>query len=166
MRFDNICMIDVSNKSREHFKKGEKMKMRSLVTGLIVIVLSVTLVGKAIAAGSFSTYNMTIPKLGGANTTSNVTKVSSSDKAVVCSDQIGGGYTLNARIELLNGSVAAGYQSISNDQRREYTLNPSTAGLHTTLASPRQYLYLLMFKLPGGGAQIIPEVVVSSRPSN
>jgi len=128
MRFDNICMIDVSNKSREHFKKGEKMKMRSLVTGLIVIVLSVTLVGKAIAAGSFSTYNMTIPKLGGSNTTSNVTKVSSSDKAVVCSDQIGGGYTLNARIELLNGSVAAGYQSISNDQRREYTLNPSTAG--------------------------------------
>jgi len=94
------------------------MKRRSLLVGLIVIVLSVTLVGKAIAAGSFSTYNMT----------SNVTKVSSSDKAVVCSDQIGGGYTLNARIELLNGSVAAGYQSISNDQRREYTLNPSTAG--------------------------------------
>jgi hypothetical protein len=39
------------------------MKMRSLVTGLIVIVLSVTLVGKAIAAGSFSTYNMTILNL-------------------------------------------------------------------------------------------------------
>jgi len=38
MRFDKICMIDVSNKSREDFKKGEKMKMRSLVTGLIEVI--------------------------------------------------------------------------------------------------------------------------------
>ncbi len=104
------------------------MKKRILVTFLMVTILIVMIAGEALAAGSFSSYDMTIPKFGGSNTTNNSTKVSSSDKAVICSQAIGGGYTLNARIELLNNTVAASYQSISSNQRREYTLNPSTAG--------------------------------------
>ena len=104
------------------------MKMRPLFIFVLVTMLSVLIFGEALAAGSFSSYNMTVPKLGGSNSTGNVTKVSNTDKAVVCSQAIGGGYTLNARIELLNNTVAASYQSISSSQRREYTLNPSTAG--------------------------------------
>jgi hypothetical protein len=104
------------------------MKKRSLLIGLIVTVFTVTLVGKVIASGSFNSYNMTVPKIGGSNTTNNVTKASSSDNAVICSSQVGGGYTLNARVDLLNGSSASSSQTISNNQRREYVLIPSTAG--------------------------------------
>lgn len=85
-------------------------------------------VGKALAAGSWYNYNLTVPGLNGSTTTNNQTKVSASDKAIVCSQSIGSNYVLRARIETLNNSQAAGYQDIDDLQRREYTLSPSTAG--------------------------------------
>ncbi|KPL77783.1 hypothetical protein [Bellilinea caldifistulae] len=102
-------------------------KARLILSVFLVTPLSIFVVGEALAAGSFYNYNVTVPKFGGSTSTNNQTKVSSTDKAVVCSQAVGGDYTLRARIELLNNNVAAGYQSISDNQRREYTLNPSTA---------------------------------------
>ena len=104
------------------------MKTRLILSVLLVTLLGIFVVGEALAAGSFYNYNLTIPKLGGSTSTNNQTKASSTDKAIVCSQAVGGNYTLRARIELLNNSVAAGYQSINDNQRREYTLIPSTAG--------------------------------------
>lgn len=116
------------------------MKTRVILSVLLVTLLGIFFVGEALAAGSFYNYNLTIPKVGGSTSTNNQTKVSSSDKAVVCSQAVGYDYTLRARIELLNNSVAADYQSINDNQRREYTLNPSTAGqqYHARIAT---YLY-------------------------
>ena len=112
-----------------------KVKFLSVFV-LLALLLSAT-VGGALAAGAFYNYNLTVPSLGRSTTTNNQTKVSSTDKAVVCSQAIGADYVLRARIELLDNSVAAGYQSINDLQRREYTLNPSTAGwqYHARIAS-------------------------------
>lgn len=103
------------------------MKKRSLVIGLLVMVLTVTLVGKATADGVFMWYDLTVPALGGSAVTTNMTK-RSTDKSVICSQEVALNYTLKARIELLDNSVAAGYQTINDNQRREYTLSPSTIG--------------------------------------
>lgn len=103
------------------------MKTRGLIIILAVTLLSVLVAGQALAAGTWDNYNLTVPRLGGTSVTYNRTKVSATDRAVVCSQSIGGGKTLHARIETLDNTVAAGYQSISSLQRREYTLSPSTA---------------------------------------
>ena len=119
------------------------MKTRLILSVLLVTLLGIFVVGEALAAGSFYNYNLTIPKLGGSTSTNNQTKASSTDKAIVCSQAVGGDYVLRARIELLNNSVAAGYQPINDLQRREYILNPSTAGqqYHARLAT---YWYTLV----------------------
>jgi len=104
------------------------MKTRTVFIIFAVSIISVLVVGQALAAGSWSYYNLTVPGWGGTAVTNNHTKVSATDKSIVCSQGIGGNKTLSARIETLNNDVAAGYQTISSLQRREYTLNPSTAG--------------------------------------
>lgn len=103
------------------------MKTRGLIIILAVTLLSVLVAGQALAAGTWDNYNLTVPRLG-TSVTYNRTKVSATDKAIVCSHSIGGGKTLHARIETLDNTVVADYKPISNLQRIEYTLSPSTAG--------------------------------------
>ena len=105
------------------------MKTRVLFTLFAVLIISVLMVGQALASGSWSNYNLTVPKMGlGSSPTNNVTKVNSADRAVVCSQSIGGNKILEARIEKLDNTIVAGYQTISSLQRREYVLSQSIAG--------------------------------------
>ncbi|MDD5369613.1 MAG: hypothetical protein PHQ40_11035 [Anaerolineaceae bacterium] len=103
------------------------MKQRTLLAIVFAIALSVMVAGEALASGSFYTYNLTVPRIGGSAVTNNMQKVNASDTATICSEQIGGGYTLYARFEDVNNSVVAASQSITALQRRNYTLNPSVA---------------------------------------
>ncbi|MDH5506978.1 MAG: hypothetical protein OEZ02_07130 [Anaerolineae bacterium] len=118
-----------------------KTKTKTMVVLVLVIVLGITSVGKALAAGSYSSYNKTVPRLNGSTTTSNKTKQSASDTATVCSNWVALNYVLRARIEDVNNNAAAGYQTIDDQQRRNYTLSPSTAGAnyHARLKS---YIYI------------------------
>lgn len=114
------------------------MKTRTMLVVFSVLIVSIIVVGQVLAAGTYYNYNLTVPKLGiGYATTSNRQKVNSADTATVCSQGVGGGYTIRASIRLSDGTQAAAYQNISDLQRRNYTLTPSAAGTlyHARLAS-------------------------------
>lgn len=106
---------------------------------LAVSLLSILVAGQALAAGTWDNYNLTVPRLGGTSVTYNRVKVSAPDKAIVCSQAVGAGYTLQARIEKVDNTVVADYKNITSLTRAEFTLNPSQAGVeyHARLRNPQ-----------------------------
>ncbi|MCB2178576.1 hypothetical protein KQH61_04090 [bacterium] len=105
------------------------MKLQKLIVGLVVIALSVAFVGNVVASGTFSDYNLTVPKLSGSVTTNNKTKVNADDRAQLCSELVGGDYYIKVRIEKLDNTPVSSYASVADWMIRFYTLSPSVANI-------------------------------------
>jgi hypothetical protein len=73
-------------------------------------------------------YNLTVPKFGGSTTTNNRSKVSATDRAVVCSRSVGGDYQLYVRVERLDNAVRSDWGTINDLTRRELTYTAAAAG--------------------------------------
>lgn len=111
------------------------MKTRTLLTVLAVSLLAILVAGKALAAGQWYWYDVTVPKFGGSTTTYNQAKVATG-QASVSSNLIGGNYDLNIRLELVDNTSKSSWYKINDGTFLRYN-NTATAGqvVHMRLKS-------------------------------
>lgn len=70
-------------------------------------------------------YDVTIPRLGGSTTTYNVTKSNNGGNGYINSYGVGGGYTVNARFELIDNTSVSPYFPISTGTYISHPLSQS-----------------------------------------
>ena len=97
----------------------------------LAVILSVMFVGEALAAGTWYWYDMTIPKFGGSNATSNQLK-EYAGQAKVQSNLIGGNYDLNMRLE----------DSANSSKSAWYKINDGTVITYNNSAAQYSYVHM------------------------
>ncbi len=112
------------------------MKSRLVRAGVLATVLGVLLVGNALAAGASYWYDLTVPKFGGSVPTNNQTK-QFAGQAKVCSNLVGGSYTVSVRLESANNGDLTGTWYRIDDGTRVSFNNTGAAGqsVHMRLAN-------------------------------
>jgi len=131
--------LGIEGKVREQGQKEAEVKknVMSLLAVVLICFLAVIITGKALAAGTWSYYNLTVPPFGATMITNNLQKVYTGECAVD-SISVGGDYDLWAYLELLDNTVVSTKQLI-NDGTLVQFYNTASAGqsVHMTFQSGR-----------------------------
>jgi hypothetical protein len=98
------------------------MKVRHAFAAAAV-ALSIFGSGSALAAGFYTSYNLTVPRFGGSTTTDNRTKQAQYDPAVVCNHSTGANYTLYVRVERFDNAVRSDYFPTTTGTRTQIGYN-------------------------------------------
>ena len=131
--------LGIEGKVREQGRKEAEVKknVRSLLAVVLICFLAVLVTGRALAAGTWSYYDLTVGRLGGTASTSNLQKAYNGS-CTVHSISVGGDYDLWAYLELLDNTVVSTKQLI-NDGTLVQFYNTASAGqsVHMTFQSGR-----------------------------
>lgn len=127
----------IEGEFREQGRKEAEVKknVRSLLVVILVCFLAVLITGKALAAGSWSYYDLTVDPFGGTAITSNLQKAYNGS-CTVNSISVGGDYDLWAYLERLDNTVVSTKQLINDDTLVQFA-NTASAGqsVHMTFQS-------------------------------
>lgn len=91
-----------------------KKNVISLLAVVLICFLAVMITGKALAAGTWSYYDVTVPRLGGTASTNNLQKVYNG-KCTVDSTSVGGNYDLWAYLETLDNTTVSERRTVNDN---------------------------------------------------
>ncbi|RIE09298.1 hypothetical protein SMC6_02995 [Candidatus Cryosericum odellii] len=129
--------LGIEGKVREQGQKEAEVKknVMSLLAVVLICFLAVIITGKALAAGTWSYYNLTVPPFGGTANTNNLQKLYTGQCAVN-STSVGANYDLWAYLELVDNTVVSTKQLINDGTSISFD-NWASAGqtVHMTFQS-------------------------------
>ena len=129
--------LGIEGKVREQGQKEAEVKknVMSFLAVVLICFLAVLVTGRALAAGTWSYYDLTVPPLGATMITNNLQKVYNG-LCAVDSRSIGADYDLNVYLELLDNTVVSDKRVI-NDNTLVRIDNWASAGqtVHMTFES-------------------------------
>lgn len=107
--------LEIEGKFREQGQKEAEVKKNviSLLAVVLICFLAVIITGKALAAGTWSYYDVTVPPFGNTVTTNNLQKAYTGQCAVN-STSVGANYDLWAYLELIDNTAVSTKQLIND----------------------------------------------------
>lgn len=101
-------------------QKAKKVMLKALVVPACLATLSFT----AMAGNSFTSYNTTVGKFNGNGYSGTQTKETSGANGRVCSTSVGGGYSVDVRMQKSNGSASGDwYRSLKSNKDTGYEID-------------------------------------------
>ena len=129
--------LGIEGKFREQGQKEAEVKknVMSFLAVVLICFLAVLVTGRALAAGTWSYYDLTVAPYGGTATTSNLQKVYNG-QCTVDSTSVGANYDLWAYLELLDNTIVSTKQLIDDGTSISFN-NWASAGqtVHMTFES-------------------------------
>ena len=129
--------LGIEGKVREQGRKEAEVKknVRSLLAVVLICFLAVIITGKALAAGTWSYYDVTVASFGRTGSTNNLQKAYTGQCAVD-SRSVGGDYDLWAYLELVDNTVVSTKQLINDGTLVRFNNSASVGqNVHMTFQS-------------------------------